>query len=193
MGGSMAISHRNNNGSDKESMKPLKIALYTVIFGFILFVSATFQTTFLSFFGKSPALTLAFVCAMGFIIGERAGALAGLFGGIAVSCLGGSGFSFTPIVYVICGYFCGALVGWFLSKNLPSFILYGALAGIVREVFTVIYYGLFSSEFDLWKIFTKTVLPEYSAYILCIIPAYFIILGIFTLFKGKDKREKRKL
>jgi LytS/YehU family sensor histidine kinase len=138
-------------------------------------------------------LTLALACAIGFIVGDKAGALAGLFGGIAVSYLGGAGFSFTPIVYVVCGYFCGALVGWFLSKNLPSFIFYGALAGIIREIFTVIYYGLFSSEFDLWKILTKTVFPEYCAYIVCIIPAYGIVLGIFTLFKGKDKKGKRKL
>lgn len=189
----MALSHKNNNGHENEKMKPLKIALYTLIFGFILFVSAVFQTTFLSFFGKSPALTLALVCAIGFIVGDKAGAVAGLFGGLAVSYLGGTGFSFTPIVYVICGYFCGALVGWFLSKNLPSFILYGAIAGIIRELFTIVYYGLFSSEFDLGKILTETVFLEYLAYILCVIPAYGIILGIFTLFKGKDKKGKRKL
>lgn len=189
----MALSHKNKSGHENKELKPLKIAIYVFIFGFILFMSSVFQTTCLTFFGRSPALTLAFVCAIGFILGDKAGAVSGLFGGVAVSYLGDIGFSFAPIVYVLCGYFCGALVGWFLSKNLPSFLLYGAIAGIVREIFTIIYYGLFSSEFDLWKILTTTVFPEYLAYILCVIPAYGIISVIFTLFKGKEKREKRKL
>lgn len=187
------ISRKKVKNAENAVMSPLRIVIYTLFFGFILFISAVFQTTFMSFFGKTPALTLAFICAIGFIAGEKAGALSGLFGGIFVSYLGGVGFSFTPIIYVICGYFCGALVGWILSQNLPSFILYAAAAGVLREIFTFIYYGLFSKSFNLWKILIGTAFPEYFAYLICIIPAYGIILGIFNLFKGKDIREKKKI
>lgn len=187
----MALSKRVEN-SEKGRKKPLKTVIYILFFSTILFCSAIAQTTFLEFFGKSADLTLALVCAIGFIAGERMGSILGLVSGILISYLGGSGLSFAPIIYVICGYFCGAAVGWFLSRNLPSFLLYSLLAGVVKEIFTVIYFGLFSSSFDIWQIFIKITVQEYLAFIVCVIPAYGIILGIFTLFKGKDEREKRR-
>ena len=180
------------NRADNNEKKPLRAVAYTVLCTAILFCSVILQTTCLSFFGKAADLTLALVCAIGFIMGERAGCVSGLLSGIIVAYLGGTGLSFAPVIYVICGYFCGALVGWFLSKNLPSFIFYSIVAGMVKEIFTVIYIGLFSNRFDIWNIFIKITVPEFIAYFLCVIPAYGIILGVFILFKGKDKREKRR-
>ena len=180
------------DNSSKKRRKPLKIIIYTLFFSAIIFISAIMQTTFLEFFGKSADITLAIVCAIGFIAGEKAGCISGLFSGILISYLGGSGLSFAPIIYVLCGYFCGALVGWFLSQNFPSFILYSLVAGVIKEIFTIIYFGLFSDSFDIWQIFIKITVPEFFAYSLCVIPAYGIILSIFTLFKGKDEREKRR-
>ncbi len=187
----MALSKRiENRGNNRK--KPQRTVIYILFFSVILFFSAIFQTTCLTFFGKTADMTLAFVCAIGFIAGERAGCISGLASGILISYIGITGISFAPIIYVICGYFCGAMVGWFLSQNLPSFILYSIIAGIVKEIFTVIYFGLFSNSFDLWQIFIKITVPEFFAYLVCVIPAYGIILGIFTLFKGKDEREKRR-
>ena len=187
----MSLSKRvDDNGKNRK--KPLRIVIYSLFFSAILFCSAIMQTTFFEIFGKSADLALAFVCAIGFVAGEKMGAVFGLFSGVMISYLGGSGLSFAPVIYVICGYFCGALVGWFLSQNFPSFILYSLIAGVVKEIFTVIYFGLFSSRFNLWQIFIKITVPEFFAYLVCVIPAYGIILGIFTLFKGKDEREKRR-
>lgn len=174
-------------------MKPYRTVIYTVLFSGLIIFSAVLQSNCLTFFGSVPALTLAFVCAIGFICGEGAGAVSGLLTGILVDALGSSGFSLSPIVYVLCGYLCGVIIDKFLAKNLPSFILIAAGAGFLREIFTFVFYGLFSSSFNLWQILVKTVLPEYLAYLVCIIPAYGIIYAIFNLFKGKDVREKRKL
>ena len=185
----MALSKRVEN---RENKKPQRTIIYILFFSVILFFSAVFQTTCLTFFGKSADLTLAFVCAIGFICGERAGCVSGFISGILISYLGVTGISFAPIIYVVCGYFCGAAVGWFLSQNIPSFIIYSIIAGVVKEIFTVIYFGMFSSSFDLWQIFIKIIVPEFFAYLVCAIPAYGIIKGIFTLFKGKDEREKRR-
>jgi hypothetical protein len=173
--------------------KPWQIAAYTVSLALLLFIAAVLQTTCLSFFDKAPALTLACVCAIGFIFGEKYGAVWGIAGGALTDILGGVGFSFSPVVYMLCGYFCGALVGWLLSKNLPSFIVFSATAGVIREISTLAYYGLFSNGFSPFKIFAGVILPEYLAYILCILPAYFAVLAIFSLFKGKDKRENKKI
>ena len=191
----MSVNNRNigRKGRDGRERKIWQTVAYSISFAILLFLSAILQTTCLSFFGKAPALTLALICAIGFIMGEKYGAVWGIIGGVLTDMLGSSGFSFSPLVFMLCGYFCGALVGWFLSKNLPSFIVYAAISGVLRETFTLLYFVLFSSGFSLLKVFTGVILPEYFAYILCIFPAYFAVIAIFSLFKGKDKRENKNI
>ena len=174
-----------------ERVSFIKIVIYSACLALLIFISAVLQTTCLSFFGKVPALTFALVCAIGFVFGEKWGGVAGILTGILTDILGGSGFSFSPIVFMLCGYCCGVFVGWFLSKNLPSFLIYAAIAGVFKEIFTLVYFGLFSASFSLWNIFLSVVIPEYFAYVLCVLPAYLAVLGIFCLFKGKDVKEKR--
>lgn len=162
----------------------------TVCFSLIIFVSAILQTTCLSVFGSVPALTLAIVCAIGFVCGEKVGAISGILTGALLDILGGSVYSLSPILFMLCGYFCGVFVGWFLRKNLPSFLFYAASAGLLREVFTLVNMVLISKSFPAPQVFLKIVIPEYFTYILCIIPAYGAVFGIYRLFKGKDIKEK---
>ncbi len=187
----MSVNNRIGRASRREGMKPWRIVVYSLCFAVLIFTCAVLQTTCLSFLGKAPALTFALVCAIGFIMGDKAGAIWGILGGIAADIIGGAGFSFSPVVYMLCGYCCGAFVGWFLSKNLPSFIAYALISGVFKEIFTFAYFGLFSKEFSPVGILLKVVLPEYLAYILCILPAYFAVLAIFSLFKGKDNGERQ--
>lgn len=170
-----------------------RTVIYAVCLSFIIFISAVLQVTCLSFFGSVPALTFAIICAIGFIFGEKAGAAFGIYSGVLTDIFGNYGFSFSPIIFMLCGYCCGAFVGWFLSKNLPSFVIFAALAGIFKEIFTFVYFGLFSTEFSLWKIFTSVVIPEYFAYLICVLPAYGAIFGVYRLIKGKDKKKSRDM
>ena len=188
----MSLNKRIGQNEGAEKLKPWQIAIYSIAFSVLIFICAVMQTTCLSFFDKAPALTLAVICAIGFIAGEKMGAIFGIAGGVIVDILGSTGFTFSPVIYMLCGYFCGALVGWFLSQNIPSFIVYGAIAGIFRELGTFVYFILFSEEFSLLDIFVKVIVPEYLAYLICILPAYFAVLAIFSLFKGKDKRAKKR-
>lgn len=165
--------------------------IYSAVFSVLIFLLTVLQTTCLSLIGVTPALTFAVVCAIGFILGKKAGAVAGIYAGALMIILGGVGASLSPVLYAFCGYLCGAFVGWFLSKNLPSFIIYSAIAGVLLEISTVIYYGLFSESFSLWQLTFKLLIPEYFAFLLCVIPAYASVFGIYTLFKGKDKRKRR--
>ena len=180
---------KSNNSS--ESFKTKSIVVYTLVFLVLIFFMTVLQTTCLSLFGSTPALTFSVVCAIGFIFGRKAGAISGIYAGALMCILGGAGASLAPLLYTFCGYLCGAMVGWFLSKNLPSFIIYSAIAGILLEISTVIYYGLFSESFSLGQIITKVLIPEYFAFLVCAIPTYALTLGIYTLFKGKDKRKRR--
>lgn len=180
---------KSNNSNEGFNIK--NIVAYTLVFSVLIFFMTVLQTTCLSLFGSTPALTFSIVCAIGFIFGRKAGAISGIFAGALMGILGGVGASLAPLLYTFCGYLCGAMVGWFLSKNLPSFMIYSVIAGILLEISTVMYYGLFSESFSLGRIITKVLLPEYFAFLVCVIPAYALTLGIYTLFKGKDKRKRR--
>lgn len=186
----MSENKKIGHGERGKEIKIWQIVAYSVCFSVILFVSAILQTTCLEVFGCVPALTLAIVCAIGFVCGEKAGAISGILAGALVDILGGTGYSMSPLLFMLCGYCCGAFVGWFLSKNLPSFLFYSAMAGILREIFTFIYFIFSSGSFSLWQLFVKVVIPEYFAYILCVIPAYGMVYLIYRLFKGKDIKEK---
>lgn len=184
----LAGSYKIGRTGDKNRLSGKKTALYFVCFFVLIFISALLQTNCLSLFGKVPALTFAVVCAIGFLCGDKIGAVSGIFGGLSVDLLGNSGISFSPILYMLCGYLCGALMGWFLSKNLPSFIVFAAIAGVLREIYILVCCGLISKNFQILQIITKLLIPEYFAYLVCVIPAYGAIWVIDTLIKGKDKR-----
>ena len=172
------------------SKKIYKILIYFVCFALLILFSAVMQTTCLTVFGKTPAVTFAVICAIGFIMGDKAGAVAGLFAGVCVDMLGFSGLSFSPVIYMLCGYDCGAFVGWFLSRNLPSFLVYAAIMGIIKELGTAVSYGLIAEDLNIGNMITKLLIPEYFAYLIFVLPSYGAVYGIYWLFKGKEKREK---
>lgn len=187
MSANNGIGHRQRG----QKLKTWQIIAYSISVFLLIIVSSALQSTCLTVFDKVPNLTFAVICAVGFIMGEKWGAVFGIMGGVTVSLLGHGGFSFAPVVYMLCGYFCGALVGWFLTKNLPSFIVYALVSGVINEIFTIAYFGMFSRNISVSRLILDTVIPEYFAYLLCIIPAYFAVLAVFSLFKGKDKRGKK--
>lgn len=179
-----------SGSEDRISAK--KIVLYVICFGFLLLISTVLQTTCLSVFGIVPGLTFALTCAIGFICGDKAGAIFGILAGFSIDFMGNAGISLSPLLYMFCGYLCGAAIGWFLSRNLPSFVVYSVIAGVLKEIFVLICYGLFSEEFGLGNLIVNLLLPDYFAYLICILPAYGAVFGIHTLIKGKNKRKKQR-
>lgn len=187
----MAGFYKGERESAKKGFNFKKTVICGACFFILLFISVILQTSCLSFFGKVPALCFAMVCAIGFVGGQRMGAIFGLLGGFLTDALGSTGFSFSPALYLLCGYLCGALVGWFLSENLPSFLVYATVTGVIHEIYTAVCCGLLTEDFQPWQIITKLLIPEYFAYLLCVLPAYGAVFGIYTLIKGKDNRRKR--
>ena len=185
----MTFYTKSNYSGEKINLK--KLALYYPPLIFLLFLAAVAQSSGLEIFGVSPALTFVFVCAVGFVFGERSGAIFGIIGGVLIDALGFSGFMISPVLYMISGYLCGNLVGWFLSKNLPSFIVYGLIAAFIKKIFTLFAVGIISTEFDFIYILGNITVPEYFATVIFIIPAYLISAGIYRIFIGKDKKEFR--
>ncbi len=161
----------------------LKIGIIAII---LLFCVA-FQVRLPKIFGATPALCLGLICAVGFIFGKNGGAVAGIAGGFLCDCVGGLGFSFSVLFFMLCGYLCGALIGTFLSENFPSFLIYGLMVGVVRECLNFAYIMVFSSSFSPMRTVIYVLLPDLAAFALTLPFVYFFVLVIKKL---TDKLQK---
>lgn len=168
-----------------------------IIIGVILMIPAILflsimQTSVLKIFGKPPGLTLLFACAVGLVFGEREGAAVGVFSGFILDCLGGGVFSLSPIFFMLCGYFCGICARFVLSKNMPSFVVYSLVVGVLKELIVVFYFGMTSQSLNLFEVVTNTLIPDYFAFVICS-PAVYAVAYILKKIIFYNRTNKRKI
>ena len=165
----------------RKGMSRKRIVTYIIALTFFIVALTVLQIVSKQLIKTTVPLVFAGICAIGFIFGERSGALAGFFGGLLLDYIGTSGLSYSPPLFLICGYFCGKLVGWFLSYNFPSFMVYITISGVIKEIATFIYYSLFYDDHLL--VLNRVIIPDYIACIIVAIPLYFAIKLIYKLFR----------
>ena len=181
----------SKNGYSGKRVNKKRVVLYFIFIFLVLSLTALIQTCNFEILGATPALIFVLVCAIGFIFGEKSGAIFGLIGGVLTDALGFSGVMIWTILFTVIGYLCGSAVGWFLSKNLPSFIVYVLIAEIIKAIYTLLVVGVISTSFDLFHIIGSIIIPEYLATAIFICPIYLVMAGIYRLFELKDKKEFR--
>ena len=152
-----------------------------VIISIIIIFFVLLEVSFFKIFGKTPALSLALICAAGFLCGERTGALCGLVGGFMLDMLGSDTLTFFPLIYMLAGYLCGYFPKMMLSVNFPSFAVYATCVGGIRGLISLAYFALMTKSFNIIEIFSKRIIPEFFAFIIFVPIAYFICLGIHKL------------
>ncbi len=91
----------------------------------------------------SPALGLLFAMAVGFLLGEEEGSLAGLVAGIlceaTVAPVGVVETAILlPILYALCGGLSGLLCKRGLGQNWPSFLVFAAVGGALTVGFELL-------------------------------------------------------
>jgi rod shape-determining protein MreD len=175
------------NERKKGKITPISHALYILILGFMLIISALLQCADITFFGAVPDFCFALVCAIGFILGEKYGAIFGLSGGVLIWALGSGGISLSVILFALCGYLCGALPEIILRRNFLSYLVYTAMMGGIHLLFTLIYFMMLSESYEIWVAFGKLIIPEFILCVIFMIVAYGGVRLIYTLFKGKKK------
>ena len=173
--------------SKKGKISPISHAIYIVLFSFLVIASTLVQCSDISIFGIKPDITFALICAIGFVLGEGYGAIFGLCAGLLVMYLGSSGISLSPVMFTLCGYFCGALPKILLRRNFLSYTVYTAMMGGIHVIFTLLYYFLMSQSYEIWLVIAQKIIPDFLTTAVCMNLVYFLILGIYTLFKGKDR------
>ncbi len=158
------------------------IAVYLLL-ALALFLGAVLETSAFLFLSVTPGITLALISAAGFLMDERVGAIGGLAAGFVTAALGGEELSFAPLLFLLCGYFCGRAVGVMFAKSYPAFLVCGALAGLLKEGFTLLQYGLFSKDFSFFEALKTVLLPDYLAFLICIAAVYPLVFGIERIRK----------
>ena len=171
----------------KGRSSPISHALYILFFSILMIFAAVFQCADISVAGAVPDLCFALVCAIGFVLGERYGAIYGIAGGVLIWALGSGGVSLSPILYTLCGYMCGALPRVILRRNFLSYLVYTAMMGGIHLVFTFLYFILLSTSYEIWQAYAKLIIPEFILCVIFMIVAYGAVKLIYTLFKGKKK------
>lgn len=177
----MADTDRKDNLS---LLSHIAISIALVLFTFIAVI---LQCADIRIFGRVPDFTFALACAIGFVARERYGAIFGLFGGVLVMALGGSGISLAPVYFTLCAYLSGVLPNVILRRNFLSYLIFCAMMGGIHTFFSLVYYVMISESSEIWGVIGKMLIPDFITTVICMIPAYFAVLGIYTLLKGKTQ------
>ena len=171
----------------KGRLSPVSHALYILFFSIFMMLAAIFQCAGISLSGAVPDFCFALVCAIGFVLGERYGAIFGIAGGVLIWALGSGGVSLAPVLYTLCGYLCGALPRVMLRRNFLSYFVFTAMMGGIHLVFTFVYFILLSTSYEIWQAYARLLIPEFILCVIFMIAAYGAVRLIYTLFKGKKK------
>ena len=143
------------------------LARLAVCAALLVVFSLTETTIFAKFhpFGAVPDLMLPLTIAVGISEREKWGAVFGIAAGFVIECLGGSTVTVLPLLYMLAGYFAGALTVEMFRDSLATRALYTA-AGCFAHIF-----------FTLFALYMTTEGVSFGAAMLrCVIPEFFASL-----------------
>ncbi len=175
---------RTDEREKKRSIITKEMIISSILLLLIGVSIAAFQSRIPKFFGATVPITLAYVCALGFLFGEKYGAVGGTLLGFLLDCNGGVDFSLCVLLYMLCGFLCGGLKGKFLSEGLPSFWVFALVAGIFNSSATAVYFVLFSDELSPVRLLF-TLMPEFISYAFICPVMYLVVYPITKIKKTK--------
>ena len=99
----MFLSDRGAAAGARRRVNPVWAGVWLAL---LLLTLAILQTSFFGFFplfGAVPDLVLLGVISVALMMGERAGGICGLAGGVLLDSLGGTGVALLPLFYFLLG------------------------------------------------------------------------------------------
>ena len=143
-------------------MRGRKLTASVVCLSLLVLFFVFLQTSFFGFypiFGAVPDLTLILVLSSGLFLGEKAGGLVGLFGGILLEALGSFGVTLLPLLYFLLGFFAG-FYGRVRGETFPGYLLYFGISLAYRAIITIIYANMTYQSVNFLQLLWHTILPE---------------------------------
>ena len=167
-----------------------KLTVSVICLSLLLFFFVLLQTSFFGFFpmfGALPDLTLILTLSAGLFLGEKAGGLIGLFGGILLESLGSFGVVLLPLFYFLLGFFAG-FYGRVRGETFPGYLIYFGISLGYRAIITVIYANMTYQSVNFLKLLWYTLLPEALA---TAVVGLLLFLPLRALCRRLDGRGRR--
>ncbi len=157
-------------------MRRFIISFFSITLLYVL--QSTVFTTYFSIGNITPNLILMFACIVGFMRGRRSGMLTGFFGGMLVDIMNGGIVGFTPLLYLLSGFFNG-----FFHKeyNKEQLLLPIGLVAMCDFAYGILFYFfnfLFRNRLNFGYYILNIILPEVVYTVVVTIFAYILVYYI---------------
>lgn len=139
----------------------------------------------------SPWLALLFVLAVGFRLDKEAGGLFGLIAGFLADCAAGSGVMLHPLTWFLMGWFTGLCGRRFLAHNLPSYLIFCGVGGLLECLTRAVLYALSSASLPSLPFLWQDVCPDLILSLLFSPLMHLLVRGVYGRGTGSTGRTGR--
>lgn len=142
--------------------------------------------------GVTPNLLLMFTCIVGFMRGRTSGMLTGFFGGMLIDIMSGGMIGFTPLLFLLAGYFNGMFCKEYTKEQM---LLPISLVAMCDFSYGLIYYVvtyLMRNRLNLGYYISTVIMPEMIYTVAVTIFAYIFVYYINRKLDLLDKKRKAK-
>lgn len=142
--------------------------------------------------GVAPNLILMFVCIVGFMRGRTSGTFVGFFGGMLIDIMSGGLIGFTPILFMLAGFFNGMFYKEYTKEEM---LLPISLVAMCDFSYGLIYYVitfLLRNRLNLGYYVSTVIIPETIYTVAITIVAYIFVYFINRKLDLIDRKKKVK-
>lgn len=171
-------------------MRRFIISFFSIIILYVL--QTTVFASYLDIGNISPNLILMFACIVGFMRGRRSGMLTGFFGGMLVDIMNGGVVGFTPLVYLLAGYFNGFFHKEYSKEQMLLPIGLVALCTFAYGILFYFFNFLFRNRLNLGYYIVKIIIPEMVYTVVVTIFAYILVYYINRKLDYIDRKRQAR-
>ena len=128
-------------------------------------------------------LLLCSVIGLGLLGGRKKAAVYGMIFGFIFDVYIGNPYSFSPLVFLLCGYFASPMSAPFSHRTPLSVLLVGASLLWIKALFSFFYLLAVSSQVGAGAVILKSVLPEYIVNVVACSLVFAIMRILMAVFK----------
>lgn len=143
--------------------------------------------------GVAPNLMLMFTCIVGFMRGRKSGMITGFAGGMLIDIMSGGMIGFTPLLYLLAGYYNGMFYKEYTKEQM---LLPISLVAMCDFSYGLIYYFvtyLMRNRLNLGYYISTVIMPETIYTVVVTIFAYIFVYYINRKLDSIDKKRKAKM
>ena len=138
--------------------------------------------------GVAPNLMLMFTCIVGFMRGRKSGMITGFAGGMLIDIMSGGMIGFTPLLYLLAGYYNGMFYKEYTKEQM---LLPISLVAMCDFSYYFVTY-LMRNRLNLGYYISTVIMPETIYTVVVTIFAYIFVYYINRKLDSIDKKIKAK-